>query len=160
MAPSRRLNVYRLPVMVLLTLLGVAGCASTPQPARSPWVQHTKVSPDALRLQKIADALLVYFQRYKRLPATLHDLVALPNSPPMRLTNPITGKPYVYAPKALPNNPIPVWLLAYDATPTRGYRWVILAEPPQSGRPVSMWVAHLSETAFLHFHPAAKVTEK
>lgn len=155
MALSRR-RKFLLAWLPLAAMLSMAGCASTQKPAESPWVQHTQVSADALRLQKIADALLVYFQHHKRLPTTLGDLESLPNIHPLKLTNPTTRKPYVYAPKALPNNPVPVWLLAYDATAEHGYRWVILAEPPQVGRPVSMWVDHLSEKAFRRFHPAAK----
>ena len=150
----RRFNVYA--AALLLPLCGLAGCASTPQQARSPWVHNGPVAPDALRLQKIADALLLYFRRFKHLPRTLSDPALQPNGRPLKLVDPATGRPYVYAPRKLPDNPVPVWLLVYDAAPVHGRRWAILAQPPAGGRPVSMWVDQMTEAAFRQFNPAAK----
>ncbi len=150
---TRRFRLYG--AVLLLPLCGLPGCVRTTQTAQSPWVHRGPVAPDALRLQKIADALLLYFRRFKHLPATLSDPALRTHGVPLKLTNPATAQPYIYAPKALSNNPVSVWLLAYDAAPSHGRRWAILAQPPTAGRPVSMWVDQLTEAAFRRFHSAA-----
>lgn len=160
--PSRRSRIC-MPTMAgcglygvaLLSMLVLAGCVTTTQRAPSPWVRRGSIDPDAVRLQKIADALLLYFRDNKHLPATLSDLTPQPHGALLKLTNPETGRPYIFAPKALANNAISVWLLVYDAAPAHGRRWVILAQPPAAGRPVSMWVDHLTEAAFKKFNATA-----
>ncbi len=156
-APARfPLRLHRAALVALSLLLAVltAGCETTTTRLYPPGVaagRRTALNPDAQRLQTISGALLLYFQQHHRLPESLGELTPLNpggSGPPLKLTCPTTGRPYIYAPAAIPGDPAHRWLLVYDPTPAQGRCWMILGQPPLGRQPVMMWVVSLDETTF------------
>ncbi len=151
--PSRPHRAALVALSLLLAIL-TAGCETTTTRLYPPGAaagRRTALNPDAQRLQTISGALLLYFQQHHRLPESLGELTPLNpggSGPPLKLTCPTTGRPYIYAPAAIPGDPAHRWLLVYDPTPAQGRCWMILGQPPLGRQPVMMWVVSLDETTF------------
>lgn len=104
----------------------------------------------AARLHDISGLLLLYFVSNQRLPERLEELAPLSDSPStFQAICPASGRPYAYTPQGLPGAGTDRVLLVYDETPAHGgFRWVIVASPPQGDQPLRTFVMPYTDQKF------------
>jgi hypothetical protein len=148
-----------------MALAACAPAAKTPPAARpaelAPGAEDALMATDpcATRLQDISAALLMYVTVHKEMPPALEDLRTL-MGPDLKLICPTTGQPYVYVRAGLAVPGQERQLVAYEASPgPQGWRWGIVASPPDGSHPLTMLVVRLNQPvldAYLQSAPAGK----
>lgn len=117
--------------LVLILSLG-SGCQNPAPPKASARTSAVLTDACADRLHEVCGELLLYYFDHRELPATAEELHS--TTP---LVCPVCNKPYTYNAAGLFLPGWPGRLVMYDSTPCHGgARWGILAEPPQSGKPL------------------------
>lgn len=147
-------------LLIVLALLG-AGCVtetkSSPTRAERAGVKETPTDACANDLHDLCEYLLEYWLVEHKLPPDLASLSTVTAAgKPLPLKCPLSGLPYVYAPKGLIAPGDTRELLVYDAQPSHsGARHGIVAtEPdPASSRPLSLEVVNIPEKAFQLYKP-------
>lgn len=131
--------------------LAVCGCPATPprpEPPATGQRPSTLVDPCAERLHDVCGQLLVYFNRHRKLPASLTELKGARTQPAAPLVCPVSQLPYRYQPGGLEIPGQAGKLLLYDAKPCHtGMRWGIFVRPSKAGALLSTRVILLPDKA-------------
>ena len=166
-------------VSILIALLVLVGCVTTPQPTRprsplsdsdlaNPWgnTPASTASPagperieralgsDAcsIRLGDIEGALVLSYALNRQLPMQLQDLRA-ENGSPLPLTCPTSGRPYLYSTQGLVSPGKVMRIIVWDDAPVHGgFRWCIFMAPSHPGE-LSLDVRPIPEAMFRTYAP-------
>jgi hypothetical protein len=107
-----------------------------------------------LNMHDLSSYLLEYYAINRHLPQTLEELRPLVDvDKDLRLTCPVSHKPYLYYPDGLVAAGEQRKLLVVDAEPSHnGQRWAIVTLPAEGKTPLGLWVVQLKEAAAQQFH--------
>jgi hypothetical protein len=132
--------------------------AKAPGNPSSPSSPSESTDPCAMRLHDLSGLLLMYYAVNKRLPESLDELQSLTDVDTEFHTEcPASGRPYVYAPAAIPPAGSDQFLVLYDAVPAhRGLRWGVFILPPHERQPPTTKVILMSEVVFRNYVPKVK----
>ena len=149
------LMLHRSSIAVLL-IVAAAGCAgnkprAATANAKVPVAPITNLDACAMRLHDISGALLMYYQKYHRLPEKLDELRQLPEFPDLpEFACPVSKQAYVYIPTGISSPQEGSRIVLHDATPAHDHhRWAVsITEPTTPGMPLVSKVIALPASGF------------
>ena len=156
---GRIASMLRPGVMVaLVAAILLSGCKSArpDQPSQAPATRSASASdssnidPCATRLHDLCGPLLLYYSINHRLPPTLAELQKMAGfEQQVKLTCPISDKPYAYNPVGVGIQGQDARVIIYDSGKTHaGMRWAIGIIEPQGDEALVAKVVALPESHF------------
>lgn len=147
-------------VLGAITLLLVGGCQTVAnRPAGlAASSEQPIVDPCAMRLHDIGGAILMYYALNRRMPMELKEASLLSQSgDALKLTCPVSGRPYVYNPTGLQIPGTNKRVIVYDAAPVHdGHRNCLIMPMPRRNQGMSTDVKSVPEAVFETFIPIAR----
>ncbi len=135
-------------VICVTAAVAAQGCTSSPPPpqvragAADKQVPAAGVAPItntdacATRMHDISGALLLFYQKFQRLPERLDDLRQISEFSKLpEFSCPVSKRPYLYAASGISSPEPNARIVLYDPTPAHGYhRWAVSIIEPESPR--------------------------
>jgi hypothetical protein len=104
-----------------------------------------------MRLHDISGGLLMYYQKYHRLPDKLDELRSLSEFPDLpEFICPVSKQPYTYVPSGISSPEAGARIVLYDPTPAHDHhRWAVsIIEPDSPTSPLVTKVIALPASGF------------